>query len=232
MTIHCVSNPLSGFMARKVGERGSNNSRIVTKKANSGIALGTQKATGSASHMVVVGCKALLHACRRLVYALPFAYCAHAILIIKDLVVFVRLNSYSAFSMGVSRISIGLSTVSGSPFCLLDCSARSAMTLKTVSLSSRVSEVCDWLYFLACAAPLKPFGSFWPSFGKVVMPNKVIQRPPFNPSKLRSISWCNACLAAATALAKPFLYIGHYDLLVMAGKTTLTQVDSNGQHLI
>ena len=224
MTIHCVSNPLCGFVARKVGERGSNNSRIVTKKANSGIALSTQKATGSASHMIVVGCKALLHAFLRLTGAFSFTDRTYAILIIKKLVVFVRLHADSFSSSRIGTEAIVPLSVGVSPCGLLDSSARTAKTLKSIDLRSSFGKVCDWLYFLACTAPLKAFGSFWSSFGKFVMPKQVIQRLTFNPAAIMSISIGDLCLAATTAFAKSFLYIGHYVLLVMARKSTIAQV--------
>ena len=224
MTIRCVSNPLSGFVAGKVSERGSNNRRIVTKQANSGIALSAEKATGSASRVVVVGCKALLHAFLCLACAFALADRAYAILLIEKLVVFVRLHTKALSSSAICAYSIVLLTVRVSPRGLLDRSARPAKTLKAIDLRSSFREVCDWLYFLACTAPLKTFGSFWPSLGKVVMPKQVIQWLTLNPSKACSISWGNVCLAATTALAKPFLYIGHYVLLVLARKTTITQV--------
>ena len=221
MTIHCVSNPSILLMAGKVGKRSRDNSGIVTKKANSGIALSTEKATGSASHMIVDGCKALLHAFLCLCCARLLTDRTNTALTFKKLVVFVRLHAKALSSPAVCADSIVLLSVGVSPCGLLDSSARTAKTLKAIDLRSSFGEVCDWLYFLACTAPLKPFGGFWPSLGKVVMPKQVIQRFTFNPAAIMSVSIGELCLAATTAFAKSFLYIGHYVLLVLARKSTI-----------
>ena len=217
MTIHCVSNPLSGFMAGKVSERGSNKSRIVTKKANSGIASGAKKAAYRAGLMVMIYSQAFLYACVGLGYAKTLADRAAAILSLKQGVIFGWLDSQPLASASVRTKPVVLLPVFLAPLRLLVASARLAKTLKAIDLTACLKELGLVLHRFASAAPFHPFGGFRAAGCASVVPLQVVQRFPFDPPQVLSVPGCNWRWSATSALAQAFRYFGHHASQSLAG---------------